>query len=150
MTTSSSLDRQPTSGSCADCSDGLGAAKDVPHGSLRQWLRANPGTRQLWRVGIFVTGLLFVVLGGALAVLPGPLTIPPVLVGLWVWSTEFAWADRFFESFKDKANQAWQHARQHPVTSTVITVGGLVAAVAGMWAVKHYDLADRAKSAIGL
>ncbi len=65
-------------------------------GSLRHRIRSKPGLAQLWRVGVFVAGLLFVVLGIALAVLPGPLTIPPVLVGLWIWSTEFDWARRFF------------------------------------------------------
>ena len=58
--------------------------------------------------------LLFVALGIALTVLPGPLTIPPVLLGLWVWSTEFEWARRFFAAFSRKARDAWQHARQHP------------------------------------
>ena len=41
------------------------------------------------RAGIFVLGLLFILGGLALAVLPGPLTIPLVLLGLWVWSWEF-------------------------------------------------------------
>lgn len=129
--------------------DSLGAPVDVPHGSLRQRLRANPATHQAWRAGVFVAGLLFVALGVALAVLPGPLTIPPVLVGLWIWSTEFAWAKRFFDSFKRKAQEAWAHAKQHPVSSSLVTVGGLALAVAAFWAVGHYELVDTAKQAIG-
>ena len=27
-----------------------------------------------------------------------PLTIPPVLIGLWIWSSEFQWAARIFAS----------------------------------------------------
>ena len=131
-------------------SDGLGEPVQVPHNSLRDRLRANPATHQAWRVGVLVVGLLFVALGVALAVLPGPLTIPPVLVGLWIWSTEFAWAKRFFDSFTRKAQDAWAHARQHPVSSTLITVGGLVLAVAAVWAVQHFELVDKAKQAVGL
>jgi hypothetical protein len=43
---------------------------------------------------VFLAGLLCIAAGVALSVLPGPLTIPPVLLGLWIWSTEFDWAQR--------------------------------------------------------
>lgn len=99
---------------------------------------------------MFVLGLLFIALGLALAVLPGPLTIPPVLVGLWIWSTEFRFAERLFESFKDKARQAWAHAKRHPRSSSAITVGGLVAAGAVMWAIGHFELIGRTQDAVGL
>jgi hypothetical protein len=89
-------------------------------------------------------------LGIALTALPGPLTIPPVLVGLWVWSTEFQWAARFFATFKRKAQDTWRHARQHPVSSAAVTVGGLAAAGVAFWAVGHYRLVDQAKVALGL
>jgi len=135
---------------CPDCTDGLGAATPVVKGSRRDRIRAKPGAAQAWRIGVFVAGLLFIVLGVALAVLPGPLTIPPVLVGLWIWSTEFAWARRFFETSKDKAKATWAHAKHHPVSSTAITVGGLAAAAAAIWAVGHFQLVDRIKNAVGL
>ena len=135
---------------CADCTDGLGRAATVPRGGWRDRVRSKPGLAQLYRVGVFVAGLLFVALGVALAVLPGPLTIPPVLLGLWIWSTEFEWARRFFVSFKKKARDAWSHAKQHPVSSALITVGGLAAAGAAFWAVGHYQLVDRLKDALGV
>ena len=135
---------------CSDCTDGLGRPADVPKGGWRDRARRQPGLAQLYRVGVFVAGLLFVALGVALAVLPGPLTIPPVLVGLWIWSTEFEWARRLFVSFRKKARDAWAHARQHPVSSTLITVGGLAAAGLVFWAVGHFELVDRAKQAVGL
>jgi hypothetical protein len=53
-----------------------------------------------------VPGLLFILLGLALAALPGPLTIPPILVGLYIWSTEFAWAGRLLERAKRSAREA--------------------------------------------
>jgi hypothetical protein len=93
-------------------------------------------------------GLLCIVAGVALMVLPGPLTVPPVLRGLWIWSTEFRFAERFFDASKDKAREAWDHAKIHPTTSACITGGGLLAAGAAMWAVRHFRLVDMAKEAV--
>ena len=104
---------------------------------------------RLWRVGVFLAGLLLVAFGIALAVLPGPLTIPPVLAGLWVWSTEFGWARRLFASFARKARDAWRHARQHPVSSAAVTAGGLLAVGAAVWAVQRFQLVDQAMTALG-
>jgi len=111
-------------------------------------VRRNPGLATTYRVAVFLAGLLFVLLGLALTVLPGPLTIPPVLIGLWVWSTEFEWARRFFVTFRRKARDTWAHARQHPVSSAAVTIGGLVAAGVAFWAVGHYHLVDRAVAAV--
>lgn len=135
---------------CADCTDGLGRPTPVDPDSWRGRIRANPGTHLAWRIGVFTVGLLFVLLGLALTVLPGPLTIPPVLAGLWVWSTEFDWARRFFAAFRRKATAAWRHARQHPVSSLAVTVGGLAAAGLVFWAVGRFQLVDRATTALGL
>lgn len=135
---------------CPDCTDGLGRAAPVEHGSLRDRIRARPGLAQAWRIGVFVAGLVCVAVGLALAVLPGPLTIPPVLLGLWVWSSEFDWARRFFDVFQAKARDAWAHARLHPISSVVITVGGLALAGAVVWAVGRFGLVDRVAALIGL
>ena len=117
--------------------------------SWRERMKSTRGSAQVWRAGVFVVGLLFVLLGLALTVLPGPLTIPPVLVGLWVWSTEFEWARRIFVGFQRKAREAWEHAREHPVSSAAITVGGLAAAGVAVWAVSHFHLVDKAMTALG-
>ena len=135
---------------CPDCTDGLGRATPVPHGSWRDRVRSQPGLAQAWRVGVFAVGLVFVALGVALAVLPGPLTIPPVLFGLWIWSTEFSWARRFFLTFRRKGREAWAHARRHPVSSGAITVGGLAVAAAVFWAVARFELVERATVALGV
>ena len=71
------------------------------------------------------------------------------LVGLWIWSSEFQWAARFFATFTRKARDTWRHARRHPVSSATVTVGGLVAAAVAFWAVWHYQLVDRATAALG-
>lgn len=133
-----------------DPDDGLGQPVQVPRDSLRARIRSKPGLAQAYRVGVFVTGLLFIAVGVALAVLPGPLTIPPVLLGLWIWSTEFSWADRLFRSFKRKARDAWAHAKRHPTSSAAITVGGLALAGAAFWAIMHFELVDNTKGLVGL
>ncbi len=134
---------------CPDCTDGLGQPRPIEPGTFRARVHSKPGVALAWRVGVFVVGLLFVLLGLALTVLPGPLTIPPVLVGLWVWSTEFDWARRVFATFARKARETWKHARQHPVSSAAVTFGGLAAAGAVFWAVGYFELVDRGKSALG-
>jgi hypothetical protein len=77
----------------------------------RDRLRSRRDVGAVYRIGVFVTGLLFIALGLALAVLPGPLTIPPVVLGLWIWSTEFRFARRLFESFERKGQKAWAQAK---------------------------------------
>ena len=130
--------------------EGLGAPTEVPHDSLRARIRAKPGLREIYRVAVFFVGLLFMAIGVALAALPGPLTIPPVLLGLWIWSTEFAFAKRFFDAFARKADDAWEHAKAHPVSSIAVTVGGLILAGVAFWAVQHFDLIAKGRDAVGL
>ena len=136
--------------STATADDGLGEPAHVPNGSWRDRVRSKPGIGHAYRVGVFVAGLLCIALGFALAVLPGPLTIPPVLLGLWIWSTEFRFAERFFDSFKRKAGEVWTHAKAHPTSSGAITIGGLAAAGVAMWAASHYELVAKGKDAIGV
>ena len=118
--------------------------------SWRTRARSRPATRQLWRAGVFLAGLVCIVGGLALMVLPGPLTIPPVLLGLYLWSTEFAWARRLFDVFRVKARTAWRKAKAHPWTAGVVTAGGLLAAGAAIWAVGHFSLIARGGALIGL
>jgi len=139
---------QPTRRS--DSHGHYGRAVEVPGGSWRERLRAKPGLGQAYRLGVFMMGLLFIALGFALAVLPGPLTIPPVLLGLWIWSTEFRFAKRFFNSFRRKAQEAWRHAKVRPLGSAAITVGGLAAAAAAAWAIAHFELVAKGQDAIGM
>ena len=127
---------------------GLGEPTEVPHGSWRDRVRAKPGLREAYRVAVFVVGLFFIAVGVALMALPGPLTIPPVLFGLWIWASEFHFAKRFFDMFARKADEAWSHAKRHPVSSTAVTVGGLIAAGVAFWAVNHFQLVDQAKNAL--
>ena len=130
--------------------DALGGERPVRRGSFRDRVRRKPGLGLAWRAGVFLLGLLCIAAGFALVVLPGPLTIPPIILGLWIWSTEFEWAHRFFASAREKGQDAWEHAKRHPVSSTIVTVGGLVVAGVAVWATAHYDLVARAKELVGL
>ena len=130
--------------------DALPEASDVPKDGFRDRMRRKPGIGQAYRAGVFIVGLLFIALGVALVVLPGPLTIPPVILGLYIWSTEFEFADALFDKFKEQGREAWAHAKRKPVSSAIITIGGLVAAGFAFWAVGHYDLIAKGKDAIGL
>ena len=119
-----------------------GPAQPSPAGapSWRSRIRQRSVLGPLWRGAVFLAGLLCIVAGGVLAVLPGPLTIPPILLGLYLWSTEFAWARRIFGIFRTKGRRAWQHARRHPVGAGALTGGGLFLAAAAMWTVGHFHL----------
>jgi hypothetical protein len=125
---------------------------DAPTG-LRAWkttVRRSPGGGSLVRAVVFVAGLLFILLGFLLVALPGPLTIPPILVGLYIWSTEFAWAERLLDRAKQSAEEAWENAKRKPVITGLITVSGLIAFGIGLWLVARYDLVERAKELAGL
>ena len=132
----------------AEAAPALGQPTPVPREDWRSRIRDKPGLYQLYRVGVFLLGLFFVLIGFALAALPGPLTIPPVLLGLWIWSTEFRFAERFFDKFQEKGREAWAQAKRRPVTSALATGGGIVLAAVAFWAVAHFDLVARARDVL--
>ena len=121
-----------------------------PTTGVRARLRRTPGGAQLLQVLVFVVGLLCILLGVALAALPGPLTIPPVLLGLYIWSTEFAWADRLLDRAKASAREAWAKARARPVVSAIVTLAGLAALGVGVYLVGRYDLLAKGQDLVGL
>jgi hypothetical protein len=135
--------------------DPVVAARTSADGSVgaagwRARLRRTPGGRQFLKVAVFLLGLLFVLLGLALAALPGPLTIPPILLGVWIWSSEFAWADRLLERARRSAQEAWERAKRRPVLSSLVTGSGLVGLAAAIYLSSRYQLIDRAREAVGI
>ena len=104
----------------------------------------------LVRSVVLIVGALFVALGLVLVVLPGPLTIPPILVGVYIWSTEFAWAERMRERAVSSAIEAWEQAKKRPLASGLATGGGLAVMVAGFWAVRRYGVTGMVDRALGL
>lgn len=110
--------------------------------------RTRAGTLTL-RVLVFVVGLVFVLLGGVLIVLPGPLTIPPVLLGVYIWSTEFFWAERLRDRAAKQGQLAWEAVKQRPVHAAVVTGGGIALAVSAFLLARKYDVVDRVLGAFG-
>ena len=146
---SSTTEREEPVATDAPAEEAVAPAK-VPRGGWRDRIRSKPGVGLVYRVAVFVVGLACIGVGFALAVFPGPLTIPPVLLGLWIWSTEFRFAQKLFERFREKAREAWNHAKRHPVLDATITVAGLVGAGVAMWAVSHFQLIDKAREYVGV
>jgi uncharacterized membrane protein YbaN (DUF454 family) len=107
-------------------------------------------TRTLRRVILFVAGLLLIITGLVLIVLPGPLTIPPILLGLWLWSLEFEFARHWLRPVKERGSQAWDVAKEKPVHTTVVTALGLIGAAVAIWMTVRYDLLDRGRELVGL
>ena len=130
--------------------DALPDAAPVPSGGFRDKLRRQPGLGLAWRGLVFVAGLICILGGFALVVLPGPLTIPPIVLGLYIWSTEFAFAHRLFQKAKQQFDEAWEAAKRKPVQAAVVSGGGIVMAGVVLWAVLHFELVDKAKDAVGL
>jgi uncharacterized membrane protein YbaN (DUF454 family) len=56
--------------------------------------------RQLRKVIVSVIGFTLITLGLLLMVLPGPFTLPFLILGLVVLGLEFAWADRMLDQVK--------------------------------------------------
>ncbi len=148
MATSSSRAASRPAGRPAQDAAAKDSALDRRYRHATERVRSTSAGRVGLQAVVFVIGLLFVASGVALAVLPGPLTIPPVLVGVYVWSLEFAWARRLRVRVNKSAREAWRNAKQHPARAILITVLGLVAAAVAVWAVTHYQLVDRLKDAI--
>ena len=95
---------------------------------LRDRIRRLPAGEVIVHVGVFLLGAFLIALGLALAVLPGPLTIPPILLGLVVWSMEFDFAERWLDPIEKRAQQAWDAAKARPWRTGAATGAGLVAA----------------------
>src|SRR4051794_1063623 len=106
--------------------------------------------RALRRLVVFVAGLLLIVVGLVLIVLPGPLTIPPILLGVWLWSREFEFARRWMRPVRQRGSAALEQARRKPVHTTLVTVLGLIGAAVVIWATVRYDLIERARELVGL
>jgi uncharacterized protein (TIGR02611 family) len=97
---------------------------------LRSRVYRRPGTARIWRAGIALVGLVVIIVGVALLVLPGPGWLI-IFVGLGIWATEFAWARSLLISVERTANKWVAWVGRQPRWLTVLVGGvGLMAVVA--------------------
>ena len=66
--------------------------------------------RAVRRGGVFLVGMILLVAGAAMLVLPGP-GIAVILLGLVVLSAEFQWARRVLEWFRERFTDLKDQAR---------------------------------------
>jgi uncharacterized protein (TIGR02611 family) len=112
-------------------SRGLGIAKSAAR--VRAWVRSKPGGAAAWRVTIAVVGLLVILVGAVMLVVPGPGWVT-IFLGLGIWATEFAWAGSLlrFVRRQVKAWTAWV-ARQPRWISIGIGAAGLILVAVIVW-----------------
>ena len=92
--------------------------------------RTRAGTVTL-RVIVFLVGLVF------------------VLLGVYIWSTEFFWAERLRDRAAGQARLAWEAVKLRPVHAVLVTGGGLALAVSAFLLARRYDVVDRVLGAFG-
>lgn len=96
--------------------------------------------RLVWRVIATTIGVLIVLVGLSMLVLPGP-GWAVIFLGLAVLATEYAWAHRLLVVTKDKAqgaaSSAWSPENRKRTTVLGLIALFLVAAVVS-WYVYHY------------
>lgn len=115
---------------------------------IRQKVRRLPAGNLIVRSAIFLFGAAFIALGFALIALPGPLTIPPILLGLAIWSLEFDFAQAWLDRAKVPAQKAWDEAKRHPWRTGVVSGGGVILSVLAAVLVAKYDLLDHARNLV--
>jgi uncharacterized protein (TIGR02611 family) len=58
----------------------------------RSYVHGWPAGRHVWRVAVAIIGLVVVVAGAVMLVLPGPGWLV-IFLGFTIWATEFPWAN---------------------------------------------------------
>ncbi len=101
----------------------------------RASLRRKPLFDRCYRCGVFVVGLLAVLLGGALWLLSVLLAAPAVLAGVWLWSREFHWARRLLGVLSRYGKRLSARVRRRPLRWALITAAGLAVGAGTCWAV---------------
>ncbi|MFI5620080.1 TIGR02611 family protein [Streptomyces sp. NPDC051567] len=106
------------------------AAEEKPYVSKAPaFVQARRTLHLSWQVGVFVVGLAVVAAGVAMLVLPGPGWVA-IFAGLFIWGTEFAWAQVVLRWTRRKVAEAAQKALDPKVRrrNIILTATGLVIA----------------------
>jgi len=104
----------------------LRTADDGDRFRWRARIRANPHALFWYRLAVAVAGLLLMIAAALTGWLPGPGGIPLFLLGLAVWSSEFAWAKRLMGWFSGLFNRFTRLSRR---TQRRVLLAGLARAV---------------------
>lgn len=83
-----------------------------------------------WQAGVFLTGLVVVVVGVILLPLPGPGWVV-IFAGMALWATEFVWAQLVLRWTRRKLTEAAQRALDPRVRRRNIALTTAAAAVCG-------------------
>ncbi len=89
-------------------------ANDEDDWAWRRAIRANPTSRRIYRIAVFVVGLVLLLGGLALVPLPGPGWLI-VIAGIAIWASEFEQAARLLDFVKAKVRAWEQWLRPQPV-----------------------------------
>ncbi|MEO7269914.1 MAG: TIGR02611 family protein [Knoellia sp.] len=105
----------------------------------RRRVRANPTWAKVYRVGVFLIGLVIVVVGLLLIPFPGPGWLI-VIAGLAIWATEFEKAQRVLE-FVKKQVRGWESwvKRQNPFVKGLTGLVGIVFVATVLWLTFHFS-----------
>jgi uncharacterized protein (TIGR02611 family) len=87
-----------------------------------------PGGARIWRAGVAVIGLLVVLVGIVLLVVPGPGWVV-IFVGIGIWATEFAWAKSLLTFVQRKVKEFTTWVGRQPRGLTAAIVGAAVVIV---------------------
>lgn len=128
-------DVPPVSDGRGDVSDG-GATVQVVEKKDWEWrrrVRANPQTHLFYRIVVGIVGLLVVILGLLMVPFPGPGWFV-VILGLVIWASEFAWAQRLLTRTREllKAWTSWVQ-RQALWVKALALVGIAILVAALFW-----------------
>ena len=106
----------------------------APHVRVLDRIRATPTGRLTVKIAIGTIGTLVVAAGIVLIPFPGP-GWAVVILGLAIWSLEFAWAQRLLEFTKRHVLgwSAWIR-RQPPAMRAAVGLAGLVFVAGVVWA----------------
>ena len=115
---------------------------------LRDRVRRLPAGDVIVRLTVFLLGAAFIALGLALSVLPGPFTIPPVLLGLLIWSLEFDFAQHWLDRVKVPAQKAWDDAQARPLRAGLTLAASLALLVVGFVLAAQFEVMDRVKDLV--
>lgn len=99
---------------------------------LRNW-RSLPGP--LRKTIVLTIGVTLLLIGGMLAVLPGPFTLPFVLAAIALLSTEFVWAERVLHTSRQAVDGAKTQLARLPAGVLVAATALALAAMGatGYW-----------------